>query len=120
MLIRLLPALFAGLLAFQKLPTTVPTLPPGDDKPVEWICPMDRDVRTKGPGKCPRCGMTLVAGIPDFVEFATKIQTNPRTIRPGVSTAMTFEIVNPTTHKRVTDFEVMHERLIHLFLVSQD
>src|SRR5450755_3257430 len=103
MLIRLLPALFAGLLAFQEVPSL-----PGDDKPVEWICPMDRDVRTKGPGKCPRCGMTLVAGIPDFVEFATKIHTNPRTIRPDVSTAMTFEIVNPTTHKRVTDFEVMH------------
>ena len=115
MWIRLLPALLAGMLAFQEVPT-----PDTGDKPVEWVCPMDRDVRTKGPGKCPRCGMALVAGIPDFVEFATRIRTNPKMIRPGVPTAMTFEVINPATRKRATDFEIVHERLFHLFLVSQD
>lgn len=117
MLIRLLPALFAGLLAFQEVPTTAPA---ADDKPVEWVCPMDRDVHTKGPGKCPRCGMALVAGIPDFVEFTTKIRTNPKMIRPGAPTAMTFEMIDPATHKRVTEFETVHEKLFHLFMVSQD
>ena len=29
-----------------------------------FVCPMDPEVRSKGPGKCPRCGMTLVPGIP--------------------------------------------------------
>ena len=120
MLIRLFPALFAGLLAFQELPTTVPTLPPADEKPVEWVCPMDRDVRMKGPGKCPRCGMALTPGIPDFLEFATRIRTNPKKIRVGAPVAMTFETINPSTHKRVTEFEIVHEKLFHLFLVSQD
>src|SRR6185369_14562645 len=30
---------------------------------VEFVCPMDRDVRTLAPGKCPKCGMKLVAGL---------------------------------------------------------
>ena len=121
MFVRLLPALFAGLLVFQD--AAVQQQPPpasADEKPVEWLCPMDRDVHAKSPGKCPRCGMTLVAGIPDPIEFITKIRTTPKTIKPGVDTAMMFEIVNPATRKRVTDFEVVHERLFHLFMVSQD
>lgn len=122
MWIRLLSALFAGLLAFQEVPALtrddVKSL--ADDKPVEWVCPMDRDVRAKSPGKCPRCGMPLVAGIPEFSEFAMKIRTNPKAIRAGVTTAMTFEVIDPRTRKRVNDFEVVHEKLFHLFLVSQD
>ena len=117
---QVLLALFAGLLlAFQEVPS-LPAPPAVDETPVEWVCPMDRDIRMKGPGKCPRCGMTLVPGIPDFFEFAAKITTNPKAIRPGLATAMTFEIVNPATRKRVTDYEVVHEKLFHLFLVSQD
>ena len=64
--------------------------------------------------------MALVPGIPDFFEFATKIRTNPKKIRVGEAAALTFEIVNPTTRKRVNEFEVVHEKLFHLFLVSQD
>src|SRR5580765_8726856 len=29
-----------------------------------YVCPMDPDIRSSGPGKCPRCGMALVAGSP--------------------------------------------------------
>ena len=122
MWIRLLPAVLAGLLAFQEVQPTAAPLTKADlgEAPVEWACPMDRDVRTKGPGKCPRCGMALVPGIPDFLEFATKIRTNPKRIRPEVPVAITFEVIHPATNKRVTEFEVVHERLFHLFLVSQD
>ena len=38
---------------------------------------MDRDVRSKTPGKCPRCGMTLVAGIPQPVEYPIDLQVEP-------------------------------------------
>lgn len=119
MLIRLLSALLAGLLAFQKVPTPPVPGPSSDDKPVEWVCLRDRDVRPKGPGKCPRCGTALVVGIPDFSDFATKIRTTPKAICPGARMAMTFEVVNPTTPKRVSDLEVVHERLSPL-LVSRD
>lgn len=118
MWIRLLPALLAGLLAFQEVP--IAPKPDADDKPVEWVCPMDRDVRTKAPGKCPRCGMALVAGIPDFLEYKTVMRTTPKKIVPGAKTAMTFEVVNPVSRKRVTEFDIVHEKLFHLFLVSRD
>lgn len=26
-----------------------------------YVCPMHRDVRHPGPGKCPKCGMALIA-----------------------------------------------------------
>jgi hypothetical protein len=32
-----------------------------------YICPMHRDVRAPGPGKCPHCGMALM---PEGTRFA--------------------------------------------------
>jgi hypothetical protein len=120
----LLTASCAGFLLSQEVqpqgPIAITTPAAADEKPVEWVCPMDRDVRMKGPGKCPRCGMTLVPGIPDFVEYIEKVRTTPRMIRPDAETAMTFEILDPKTRQRVTDFEIVHEKLFHSFLVSQD
>jgi hypothetical protein len=107
------------LFAAAQDPVTQP-LPDPDEKPVEFVCPMDPDVRAKGPAKCSRCGMTLVPGIPDFVEFPVRLQTRPRAIKPGADVQLTFEISDPKTKKPVSKFELMHEKLFHLFLVSQD
>lgn len=90
------------------------------EKPVEFICPMDPDVRAKGPQKCPRCGMTLVPGLPDFREFRVKLGTAPKPLVPAKTAQLTFEVIDPQTGKRVTRFEWMHEKLFHLFLVSRD
>jgi hypothetical protein len=81
---------------------------------------MDKDVRSKVPGKCPRCGMTLVAGIPDPHEFPVRITTAPKILKPGEESLLTFRVQDPSTGKTVRDFEIMHERLFHLFLISQD
>jgi len=95
--------------------------PPVPDEPeVEFVCPMDKDIRSRVPGKCPRCGMTLVAGIPDAHEFPVRITTAPKILKPGEETLLTFHIEDPITGKTVHDFEVMHEKLFHLFLISQD
>ena len=96
----------------------VPSVP--DDPEVEFICPMDKDVRSKTPGKCPRCGMTLVAGIPDAHEFPVHITTAPKIMKPGEETLLTFRVEDPATGKTVRDFEIMHEKLFHQFLISQD
>ena len=32
-----------------------------EHKPAVYICPMHSDVRQPTPGKCPKCGMNLVA-----------------------------------------------------------
>ena len=91
-----------------------------EDDGVEWVCPMDKDIRMKAPGKCPRCGMTLVAGIPEEREYPVLLTTTPRLLKPNADIQLKFNVEDPVTGKTVQDFEIMHERLYHLFLVSQD
>lgn len=92
---------------------------PGE-KPLEFLCPMDPDVRSKAPGKCPRCGMKLIAGILDQIEFRVEVSTAPRKLASGKTATFTFEVFDPRTNKPVRDFEVMHEKLFHLFAISED
>lgn len=90
------------------------------EKPVEFICPMDPEVRSKGPGKCPRCGMKLVAGLPDAREFHMEIRTAKKPLRAGVPAQLIFEAIDPKTAKPVRNFDLIHEKLFHLFIVSSD
>src|SRR5271169_5644437 len=87
---------------------------------VGYVCPMDRDVSSKTPGSCPRCGMKLVAGIPDSKEYSVQIATRPQVLKPGENIEFTFHIEDPKTNKLVRDFEIVHEKLYHFFIVSQD
>jgi hypothetical protein len=87
---------------------------------VEWVCPMDKEVREKGPGKCPICKMTLVPGIPDEREYKVQLTTKPLLVKPNEDIRLQVSVADPDTSKPVKDFEVMHEKLYHLFLVSQD
>ena len=93
------------------------TVPP---PPLDYVCPMDRDVRSAGPGKCPRCGMTLVLGVPDPVEYPLELSLVPRIPRPADRVEMTFKIRNPKTGAPVTKYETIHEKLFHMFVVSQN
>ncbi len=86
----------------------------------EYVCPMDADIRSSSPGKCPRCGMTLVKGIVERVEYPVKMETGAKVLKPGIVTRLNFEVQDPKTLKTVTDFEIVHERLFHLFVISQD
>ncbi len=119
-LIRLFAVLFVAVLCAQE-PTKFP-LPPADapEAPVDFVCPMDPDVRSKGPGKCPRCGMTLVAGIPDQVEYPLDLKLTPARIQPGKHVQLAFTIRDPKTGEQVKDFQIVHEKLFHMFIVSQD
>lgn len=94
--------------------------PPQDPDKVEWLCPMDKDVRSAKPGVCPRCGMKLVPGIPDPVEYRLLLDVTPAAWKPGERIRMRFEIRDPRTNQRVTKLQVIHEKLFHLFLVSGD
>jgi hypothetical protein len=111
---RALVLILSGILSWQ-----LPVQPP-DDPDVEFICPMEKEVRSKTPGKCPHCGMTLVANLPDAHEFAVNITTSPKFIKPGEETLLTFRVEDPATGKRVKDFQIVHEKLYHLFVISQD
>lgn len=94
-----------------------PTIPIGE---LDWVCPMDRDVRADKPGVCPRCGMKLVLGIPDDVEYPMDLKVSPEPARSGQSEKLTFVIRDPKTDAPVQRFELVHEKLFHMFLVSQD
>lgn len=81
---------------------------------------MHPDVRSLKPGVCPRCGMTLVANLPDRVEYPLRMIVKPSPPRAGKEMQFVFSVFDPKTGRQVNDFQVMHEKFYHLFIVSQD
>ena len=107
---------FALMSGAQTPPAPLPSQNPGD----VYICPMDPDVRSNSPGKCARCGMELKAGLPDPVEYHMHLDVTPRPVKPGQPANLTFEIHDPWKDRPVTKFQTVHEKLFHMFVVSQD
>ena len=85
-----------------------------------FVCPMDPDIRAETPGTCSRCGMKLVLGLPVPAEYPVILRTEPRGVAPGTPVRLAFEVLQPETGKRQTEFETVHEKLFHLFWVSHD
>jgi hypothetical protein len=85
-----------------------------------YVCPMDPDIRSNGPGKCRRCGMALVAGIPDPVEFHLDLTTTPSPPTAKQTTTLEFQVHDPWKDRPVQRFVTVHEKLFHAFVVSQD
>lgn len=85
-----------------------------------YVCPMDPDVRSNQPGVCKRCGMKLVSGIPDPVEYHLDLTTTPRAIQAGSPVRLEFAIHDPYKDRQVTSFQIVHEKLFHMYVVSQD
>jgi hypothetical protein len=114
----------AGCYAFYAFESSAP--PPVTSSPVfaatasDYFCPMDRDIHSASPGACPRCGMKLVAGLPEYRDYPVQIWSIPSVLRAGEQSQLFFRIHNPQTARPVQDFEVVHEKLYHLFVVSQD
>jgi hypothetical protein len=112
--------IFGAFLAGAQQPgNTVSSQPPGAAT-ADYVCPMDKDVRSDKPGTCPRCGMKMVLGIPDELEYSMELQVNPTAFRAGNNVQLTFRIRDPVTRKQVDHFEIVHEKLFHLFIISQD
>jgi len=109
-----------ALLAFPTL--GLAPQPPGSpaDKPVEFLCPMDSDIRQFTPGRCPRCGMKLVPGLPEPLEYPLELSVLPRRPQPGRPCRLRFRILHPQTHQPVGELELVHERVFHLFLISEN
>ena len=85
-----------------------------------FICPMDPDIRSAGPGSCSRCGMKLVLGLPDLAEYPMLLTTDPAGVQALKPVELRFEVLHPDTGNRQVEFEKVHEKLLHLFLVSHD
>jgi hypothetical protein len=88
--------------------------------PLDYVCPMDPDIRSTTAGNCSRCGMKLVLGIPDPEEYPVDLTLDPASFRPSENVQLVFKISDPRTNQPVKKFEIVHERLFHLFIVSSD
>lgn len=87
----------------------------------EYTCSMHPDIRTNAPGKCPKCGMTLVSVNPAITdEFNLKFDCSPRAPKPNEKIRLHFAFFNPKTGEQVKEFNVTHDKLFHLFVVSED
>jgi len=105
----------------QQVPTEgSPATPPAPTGPLDWYCPMDRDVRSDKAGKCSRCGMKLVFGVQEEIEYPFEVWVTPEKFKAGDRVQIHFRVTEPDTHKIVKKYEIVHEKLFHMFLVSGD
>jgi hypothetical protein len=85
-----------------------------------YICPMDPDVRSDHAEKCRRCGMTLITGVPEPAEFHVDVTALPMAPQPGKPAVLQYAVHDPWKNRPVPTFNVVHEKLFHTFVVSQD
>jgi hypothetical protein len=85
-----------------------------------YQCPMDHDVRSNKPGFCSRCGMKLKAGIPEPQEFPADLSVTPRLLKPGAGSRLLLSVRDPDNGRPIEHFEIVHEKLFHMFVISQD
>jgi hypothetical protein len=120
-----------GVNIIQKLPKSVMVEGPeglrveiAEDSEIgadAYWCPMDPNVRASKPGKCPICGMQLVPLDPgEYVLYPVDVKTVPSPVIAGRPFQLDFAIHNPHTDAVVKNFETVHTKLFHLFVISHD
>ena len=128
-ILRLFMISMALLFSFSSLAQKPGTPPPAEqsvpapDRRVEefYACAMHPDVMSDKPGKCPKCGMTLVrTRRPEMAEYEVKLATTPAVVKPGEKFRLSFSISHPKTGELVKEFNIVHDMPFHLFVVSQD
>ena len=102
-----------------------------DIEATAFVCPMHPDYTLDVAGSCPKCGMALVRAAPfDVRDYGLELSTRPirggRTaaapapVRPGETATWDMRIRHPGTGDLVREFESVHEKRYHLFVISQD
>lgn len=87
----------------------------------EFWCPMHPAIRSVIAGRCPICQMALVpasTGVGDT--YRLDVELTPVAPVPGDVTRARFHVRDPRSGAAVTRFELLHEKLFHLFVVSRD
>jgi hypothetical protein len=87
---------------------------------IVYQCPMDSDIRSNQEGVCSRCGMKLKSGIPEPIEFPVELKVAPRGVRAGEKAQLEFTVHDPQNDRRIEHFELVHEKLFHMFVISKD
>lgn len=87
----------------------------------EYACVMHADVRQAQMGDCPKCGMMLTSVAPSVRGvYGLKVVSEPARPKAGGRARLRFVVSHPRTGEPVKSFVVNHEKLFHLFVVSQD
>ncbi len=94
--------------------------PTQDDDVIQYICLMHKEYRQNTPGECPYCHMKLVPDLTESHEYPVLLSTMPKLLKANEAVQLKFQIKDPETGEQVKQFTEMHEKLYHLFVVSQD
>ena len=87
----------------------------------QYWCAMHPAVRGQAGDRCPICQMALVpvsGGSGDT--FAVDVELEPAAPAAGAVTRARFRVRDPRNGLAVTRFDVLHEKVFHLFVVSRD
>lgn len=124
---ELICALAAGTLARSSLcgrsahAQQIDPLQDPPDEAIAWVCPMHPSYIATAAGTCPICGMPLIQTRPyDTRDYGLLFRTEPAAVQPGEMVTLLFTFLHPGTGAVVKDFEVVHTKLFHLFIVSRD
>jgi hypothetical protein len=91
------------------------------DEAIAWVCPMHPSYTSTAGGTCPICGMALIQTRPyDTRDYGLLFRTEPASVPPGEKVTLFFTFLDPGTGAIVKDFEVVHTKLFHLFIISRD
>src|SRR5262249_49733867 len=96
--------LFLAIGMISKSPSVSPKPENQSEAPIAFVLPMHPDVHMPHPGHCPRCGMALVANLPDRVEYPLKLAVRPPAPKHGQDLQLAFTVIDPKTEKPVADF----------------
>jgi hypothetical protein len=111
-------AAWAAIPAASQAPGTAESAPA---ETTGWYCPMHPDVTAPDSGRCSKCGMALIAGNPfDTRDYRLEFSMRPAALKAEVPVTMTFRVAHPGTGMPVKEFEVVHDRRYHLFVISED
>jgi len=87
----------------------------------DYTCVMHSEVHQAQEGVCPKCGMPLKVLTPSVQgEYKLQVHSTPSRPQAGQKVKLQFIISHPQTGARVKDYVINHEKLFHLFVVSQD
>ena len=92
------------------------------NKHTTYTCPMHPEVVQEGPGDCPKCGMSLVAA--EEKKSAPKVKmdysTTPSSPIAGKPTLLKLVPKSIEDGSTVKDIAVVHEKPMHLMIMSRD
>ena len=81
---------------------------------------MHADVRSDTAGTCPICKMSLVPKPTRLGDYLMDVRSTPAAPLAGQSTTFDIVLRDPQSRRPIRSFELLHDRFLHLFVVSQD